>query len=254
MEHARPTHGSPGLSRSRLGSTSASRLRVVPWQGDPYTALIGPRRDGRTPRAPEIMDCLTKLGQRGVQQAITPAMSAVDGRPFVEAGFGLHERLYLLSRPIPAPPPATQSAGSTRALRILNGRRWHRDTVLDIDRRAFEPFWQFDRTTLAEARRATPTSKFRVAKVNGRVVGYAVAGRAGARGYLQRLAVDPEQKGQGIGTDLVHDSIRWLHRRGATSILVNTQERNARALALYEHLGFIRQPQGLLVLRWDNLT
>ncbi len=182
-----------------------------------------------------------------MQRAITPAMSAVDGRPFAEAGFALHERLYLLSRPIPVHPPTT-----TAGLRISNGRAWHRDTVLDIDRRAFEPFWQFDHTTLKEARRATPTSKFRIARSDGRIVGYAVAGRAGGRGYLQRLAVDPDVKGQGIGTDLVHDAIGWLHKRGATSILVNTQERNARALALYEHLGFVRQPHGLLVLRWDN--
>ena len=34
--------------------------------------------------------------------------------------------------------------------------------------------------------------------------------------------------------------------------LVNTQEHNSRALGLYERLGFVRQREGLLVLRWDR--
>jgi hypothetical protein len=31
-------------------------------------------------------------------------------------------------------------------------------------------------------------------------------------------------------------------------VLVNTQVSNATALALYEHLGFVREPHGLAVL------
>lgn len=126
--------------------------------------------------------------------------------------------------------------------------------MLDIDHRAFEPFWRFDHASLKEARRATPTSRFRVARIGDSVVGYAVTGRAGERGYLQRLAVDPSHFGHGLGSALVNDAMSWLSRRGSSTILVNTQERNIRALSLYEHLGFVRQPAGLLVLRWDNPT
>jgi ribosomal protein S18 acetylase RimI-like enzyme len=172
-------------------------------------------------------------------------MSPIDSRPFLDAGFLLHERLHLLARPIDSEPPKPSRP-------LCDGRPWHRQTVLDIDQRAFEPFWQFDPTTLKEARRATPTSHFRIARDGKRVVGYAVTGRAGKRGYLQRLAVEPDAKGRGVGTDLVHDAFRWLHKRGASTVLVNTQERNSRALALYERLGFVRQPDGLLVLHWNR--
>ena len=44
------------------------------------------------------------------------------------------------------------------------------------------------------------------------------------------------------------DALNWAQRRGATSMLVNTQETNTGALALYEHLGFVREADGLDVL------
>ena len=243
MDHAQPTSDLPGLTRSWAGPLGGARLRVVPWQGDRYTALVGPRRNGRSLRALDIVQCLELLTARGVSRAVTPAMHPGEGQPFLEAGFVLQERLYLLSRRLEDRPPHPTRSLST-------GRPWHRSTVLEIDRRAFETFWRFDSTTLREARRATPNSHFRIARDDGRVVGYAVTGRAADRGYLQRLAVEPDAKGQGIGTDLVHDALQWLRRHRATSVLVNTQERNHRALGLYEHLGFLRQPEGLVVLQW----
>ncbi len=71
---------------------------------------------------------------------------------------------------------------------------------------------------------------------------------AGRLGYLQRLAVLPEHHGRGIGTTLIGDSLEWCVRKGCQSVLVNTQEANSRALALYEHLGFRSEPTGLAVL------
>jgi len=95
---------------------------------------------------------------------------------------------------------------------------------------------------------ATPSVRFRVAQVDGRVVGYAIAGRAGRRGYLQRVAVHPDQAGHGLGRALVSDALAWLAGRGAQRAVVNTQEGNAVALALYEALGFRPEPAGLDVL------
>jgi ribosomal protein S18 acetylase RimI-like enzyme len=66
--------------------------------------------------------------------------------------------------------------------------------------------------------------------------------------YLQRLAVHPDRQHAGIGTSLTLDALRWAQRRGATSMLVNTQEQNGAALRLYEHLGFVLEHDGLDVL------
>ncbi|MGH9274339.1 MAG: GNAT family N-acetyltransferase, partial [Acidimicrobiales bacterium] len=106
---------------------------------------------------------------------------------------------------------------------------------------------------LDDALGATPSARLRVvARVDGEgVIGYAITGRAGSRGYLQRLAVDPAAQRRGIGAALVIDGLRWLRRWGAHEVLVNTQVDNGAALALYEAMGFRRQPDGLAVLRRD---
>lgn len=207
-------------------------------------ALVGPARHGRGPRAADVADCVARLDQWGVERAVTPALSLLDAQPFLEGGFRLLERLHLLSRPLLNQPP-------TPTRRIRSGRAWHRRAVLDIDRRAFDDFWRFDATSLREARTATPASRFAVIVEGGEVLGYAVTGRAGSRGYLQRLAVDPSRSGEGIGTDLVFDCFDWAYQRGVQRMMVNTQERNQRALQLYRHLGFEPEADGLVVLeRW----
>lgn len=234
-----------GLTRTVAAAIGGHRLRVTPWHGEPYTALVGPARTNRSPSAADVASCVDELRRRSVATIVTPALSPYEAEPFYQAGFQLHERLHLLIRVIDDIPPE----GS---LRLRQGRPWDRRRVLELDNKAFEKFWQFDKFSLKEARRATPTHRFRVAISSGSVAGYAVSGRAGGRGYLQRLAVDPAAQGLGIGSELVNDCLRWLQRRGASLALVNTQERNVRALRLYEHLGFVRQREGLLVLRWDE--
>ena len=44
------------------------------------------------------------------------------------------------------------------------------------------------------------------------------------------------------------DGLGWLARHGASQAIVNTQEHNVDALALYARLGFRREPHGLAVL------
>ena len=76
-----------------------------------------------------------------------------------------------------------------------------------------------------------------------------MCGRAGPRGYVQRLAVDPAVQRRGVGAALLADGLRWLRRWGARDALVNTQEGNERSLRLYQRAGFVLQPDGLAVLR-----
>jgi len=53
---------------------------------------------------------------------------------------------------------------------------------------------------------------------------------------------------RGIGRALTLDGLHWLRRRGSKQAFVNTQDDNERALALYLDLGFLAEPQPLLVL------
>jgi ribosomal protein S18 acetylase RimI-like enzyme len=121
---------------------------------------------------------------------------------------------------------------------------------LVVDHNAFPPFWRLDEPGLRDALAATPAARFRVATAPD-VIGYAVSGRAGRRGYLQRLAVEPARQGRGLGRALVLDGMRWMRRWGAHEAVVNTQLGNDRALALYHGLGFRLQEDRLAVLHRD---
>ena len=122
--------------------------------------------------------------------------------------------------------------------------------MLAVDQAAFEPFWQLDQAGLRDALRATPFRHFRVVgnDADTALAGYAISGRSGPAGYLQRLAISPHQQGQGTGAALVIDGLRWMARWGVTQAWVNTPQHNTGALRLYERLGFEQVPPGLQVL------
>ena len=200
--------------------------------------------------AAEIARCLKQLRRDGVTKAVTPALNTYEAEPFFQAGFTLHEHLHLLAKDLTVPEADDDSRASD--ISLSTARRWHRSTMLSVDTQAFKGFWQFDAVSLSEALNATPQYWARLAHIDNSTVGYAVTGRAGDRGYLQRLAVVPEAQGQGVGSSLVNDATAWLRKRGVTAALVNTQETNTRALDLYQRLGFVRQAEGLIVLRWSS--
>jgi ribosomal protein S18 acetylase RimI-like enzyme len=232
-----------GLDVVRWGT---GRLRVGPWRGDEHVAYLAPVGDGPAPTPDTVRRAVAGLAGRGYTEAVTAALGPLEAQGFLLAGFEVHERLHLLARhltDLPAAPPAP----------LRRARRRDRPSVLAIDGRAFSSFWRLDDAGLDEALAATPSSRFRVAEDtetdSEAVAGYAVTGRAGKRGFLQRLAVDPACEGRGLGRALVLDGLTWLRRRGCDRVVVNTQEANERALALYEQLGFRRQHAGLAVLR-----
>jgi ribosomal protein S18 acetylase RimI-like enzyme len=196
------------------------------------------------PSTEAVRRCTALLRERGYSEAVTAALAASEANAFLAAGFTVRERLHLLAHELVAldDPPVTAHVTLRRA------RRADRAAALVVDARSFDPFWRLDSAGLDEAVDATPSSRFRVVEGSHGVTGYAVSGRAGSRGFLQRLAVDPGERRRGIGTALVLDGLRWMKRRGAARAMVNTQERNTEALQLYERLGFRLQPGGLAVL------
>ena len=217
-------------------------MRIGPWRGDPALALLSP-----TPGAPPSPEALNRavvsIADAGYRAVLTPALTFPEQPVFLEYGFSVHERLHLLRHELFNLPSA--AAPHTH---IRRGRSRDIEAVLDLDGLAFDSFWRFDLNGFLDARHATPRSRFRVACVNDRVVGYHITGVARRLGYLQRLAVHPNFHGRSIGTALVGDALSWCRRRGCESVLVNTQEINQRAHSLYQRLGFTDEPTGLAVL------
>jgi ribosomal protein S18 acetylase RimI-like enzyme len=230
-----------GLDLLRWGG---QRLRVGPFRGDTHTAYVAPLPETAPPTTDAVRRCCEVLAERGYLEAVTAALGPAEAHGFLTAGFEVRERLHLLAHDLLVLPDAPD-------VPLRRGRRNDRPGALAVDARAFEPFWRLDDQGLEEALTATPSSRFRVAAAgsDARILGYAVAGRAAHRGFLQRLAVDPDRQRAGLGTALVVDALRWMKRRGVDRAVVNTQERNEGAVRLYERLGFRLQPGGLAVLR-----
>jgi ribosomal protein S18 acetylase RimI-like enzyme len=207
-------------------------------------ALINPVPNAPLPSAEFLRRCLDTLAARGFRRVVTGALSPLEQAGFLAAGFDVQERLHLLGIDLAsALPPAPPGFPLRRV------RRHRRAEVLAVDRAAFPPFWQFDAAGLADALHATPAVRFRAAVVPGGVVaGYAICGRSGSRGFVQRLATAPEFQRSGTGRRLLLDGLIWMRRRRVTRAVVNTQVGNQAALSLYLQMGFEEEPVGLSVL------
>jgi ribosomal protein S18 acetylase RimI-like enzyme len=220
------------------------RARTGPWRGDSQVAFLAPVPDAPLPSADFLRRCLAVLTDRGFSRVVTAALSPLEQGGFLAAGFEVTEELHLLAIDLDGIPPVPSDLALSRI-------RWNqRAEILSIDQAAFSQFWQFDEQGLAEALRATPRTRFRAALAPGerRFAGYAICGRSGQRGFVQRLAVHPDYQRHGLGRGLLLDGLNWMRRRGVRRAVVNTQLGNSAALSLYLETGFRREPSGLSVL------
>ncbi|GIV90586.1 MAG: N-acetyltransferase [Chloroflexus sp.] len=123
--------------------------------------------------------------------------------------------------------------------------------VLQLDMRCFEPQWVKDEEILAPA--IADGSFFVMAELDGQVVGYSYATShfGGRLVHLVRIAVDPSQRGRGIGVRLLAEFVSYAAESGAGLLTLNTQAYNYHAQRLYRWFGFTptgeRQP---VLCRW----
>jgi ribosomal protein S18 acetylase RimI-like enzyme len=224
------------------------RVRVGPWHADPEIAHVVLIPHAPAPTTDELRSCIDQVGALGYRAVLTSALDSFEAPAFLAAGFVERDRLVVLSHDLSG---LEDHPGAEAAFHLRRGRRGDRHACLALDSQAFPPFWRMDEGGLADARSATPTSRFRVAVTSEGLLGYAVTGRSGSQGFLQRLAIDPDHWGEGIGTALTLDGLRWCARRRVAAVFVNTQVTNDAALSLYEHLGFRTTPNDMVVLLWE---
>jgi ribosomal protein S18 acetylase RimI-like enzyme len=237
------------LVRLRAGLPQVVRaggrsLRVARWPGDIAAAQLGPVPGEAPPTAELVRATVEDLAELGYDRVLTTALSPHERGPFDDAGFDEHDRLVLLRARLPLPLAPARTAGRVRSVRR---RDW--PALAELDARAFRAGWSIDEGGIADAVLATPWSRVRA--TGQPATGYAVTGRSRQRGYLQRLAVDPAHQRQGLGEALALDALLWLTSKGLDEALVNTQESNVGALALYRRLGFVELSDRLLVLGRD---
>lgn len=88
--------------------------------------------------------------------------------------------------------------------------------------------------------------------VGPRLVGTAMVGHDGHRGWVYYLAVHPSRRGSGIGRSLMTASERWLASRGIPKIQLMVRGDNRPALGFYDRLGYEHADVVVLGRRLDG--
>ena len=81
---------------------------------------------------------------------------------------------------------------------------------------------------------------FLVAEADGRIVGCAMAGYDGHRGWVNYVAVDPQMRRAGLGRALMAQVEAGLLALGCPKINLQVRETNDEVLAFYARIGYSR--------------
>jgi ribosomal protein S18 acetylase RimI-like enzyme len=210
--------------------------RVRPWAFEQNVAHLVVYNQSRLPTPSEIDGWIAELRNAGYDTIRTGALGVQAGARFERLGFESVQSLVLLEHTAinsVTMPPAKGSATPVRLAIDDDGE------ASKVDVAAFGPGWCIDRVGIGDVRSATPRHRARAILAEGTLVAYAISGRDGRNGYIQRLAVSPAHQQRGYGSALVGDSLRWMARWRVHRALVNTHIGNEAALALYHRLGFV---------------
>ena len=108
------------------------------------------------------------------------------------------------------------------------------EAVAAIEEKSFAVPWKRD-DFWREARNELAT--YIVGELDGKIVAYAGAWVSFNQAEVMSVAVEPEFRGQGIGTLLFGELIRVVKARGATAITLEVRPSNTAAIKLYESYG-----------------
>ena len=72
----------------------------------------------------------------------------------------------------------------------------------------------------------------------GAVVGVAMVGYDGHRGWVNYLAVDASRRGEGLGAAIMAEAERLLVERGCPKLNLQVRSTNAGVIAFYRSLGY----------------
>jgi ribosomal protein S18 acetylase RimI-like enzyme len=219
-------------------------LRISPWPGDASTVQLQLLDHRMLPDEAVVQDLIAKIRSRGAARIRTGVLFPAAGEMWERLGFVTVDTLALLELPrskMRALAPAPQIH------RVNQIGPWGWSQTVAVDQAAFGPIWGYDKKAIRSMRSATPMFRARAIRKDRCIIGYLMAGIADRTGYIQRLAVLPTERRQGIARQLVIDAVMWMAEHSVNSVLVNTGIDNEAALHLYRSLGFEMSTEVLTV-------
>lgn len=85
-----------------------------------------------------------------------------------------------------------------------------------------------------------------------RLLGTAMVGHDGHRGWVYYVAVRPDERRSGVGRALMQACEQWAVRRGVPKLQLMVRAGNEPVLAFYERLGYDASPVVVLGRRLDG--
>jgi len=97
-----------------------------------------------------------------------------------------------------------------------------------------------------------PASVVLGVREDGELIGSAMVGHDGHRGWVYYLAVAASARGGGLGRELMGAAEAWLVERGLPKIQFMVRTDNTAVLDFYDHLGYAKQDCVVLGRRLDG--
>ena len=128
------------------------------------------------------------------------------------------------------------------------------DRMVEIWRSAglpFKPKGRDSRSEIKKQMEATP-DLFLGAEESGRLVGIIIASTEVRKGWLNRIAVIPEERGKGIAKTLTRSAEKALRKRGIKIIGLLIQKDNIASINLAKKMGYKEHPDILYMTKRDS--
>ncbi|MFF3446448.1 GNAT family N-acetyltransferase [Streptomyces sp. NPDC002667] len=116
--------------------------------------------------------------------------------------------------------------------------------LIDLDHEAF-PADPFPFSLMRQFMDMYPDHLLVAEGDDGHICGYALATPPNkGQSWIVSLAVNPAEQGMGVGRQLMRETLKSLRAAGTGTVLLWVEPANDHAIALYESLGFVRDPAG----------
>jgi ribosomal protein S18 acetylase RimI-like enzyme len=125
--------------------------------------------------------------------------------------------------------------------------------VADLWRRVFPggPSWNHPESDI-KRKLAVQRELFYVAEVDGRLVGTAMAGYDGHRGWVYYVGTDEEFRRQGVAAALMRRVEDGLRDAGCSKLNLQVRDGNDEAVEFYRTLGYVVEPRVSMAKRLDS--
>ncbi len=128
--------------------------------------------------------------------------------------------------------------GKTVSFEIVKCNQNYQKALIELWRKCNLVVPQNDPTEDIQKKLEFQPDLFLIALLDGKLIGSVMVGYEGHRGWLNYLAVLPDNQKRGYGRRLVEKAIMELEKLGCLKLNVQIRESNISAVRFYERLGF----------------